>query len=377
MAIPGLNPLGNTASQFTAPDPTHAAFRELQSVSTDQRTGPGRSGVGPATGRPEITAQRPSWPDPNARSQWRQPKDLPAPSRVTLRNAQAFAADPSKLKTFLDATPVGSRDMEVRRLLRAAVDDGPQGSVMAVALLQQLRSLGVDTTGYEASLRLFQQGMSDRSAYSKVLPPRAEREARRTVVPETRGIQAAEASITEVVPQNTSAMVEPGNRSIRQLVTKEVYDCVVVTYWDPVSKAGGLAHIPAGSNGDLSSLNEELKRQGLSAAKLQFSILGGVDYASAMAPDTGRFMPSAVRKIASIERQLSGMGVPKRAVALHTIHSRAEVTTGNRSNIGIDLRTGKTFFFSDPMRVLPDSPDRGYAELQDDTTDLYVVKPRG
>ena len=273
--------------------------------------------------------------------------------------------------------PAGVRDMEVRRLLRAAVDNGEEGTSTATSLLRQLRSLGIDTTGYDASLRLFQQSRSERYAHRKDLPPLSERESRRTFSPENRQIQPGEASITEVVPQNTSAMIEPGNGSVRQLVTKEVYDCVIVTYWDPVSKSGGLAHIPAGSNGDLSSLNEELKRQGLTIGKLQFSVLGGVDYASGMAPDTGRFMPSAVGKIRSIERQLSAMGVPKRAIALHTIHSRDEVILGNRASIGIDLRTGKTFFFSDPKQVLPNAPDRGYADLQDATTDLYVVKQRG
>ena len=159
-------------------------------------------------------------------------------------------------------------------------------------------------------------------------------------------------SITVVVPHNTLAMLEPSNRSERQLVAKEIFDCIVVTKWNPVSQSGDLVHIPAGSS-------------------------GGLDYASTLAPDTGRFMPSAVGKITSIERQLCAMGVPKRAIALHTTHTRAEVTMGNRFNIGIDLRTGKTFFFSDPKQVLPNSPDRGYAELQDDTTDLYVVKQRG
>ena len=263
--------------------------------------------------------------------------------------------------------------MEVRRLLRAAVDDRTAGSTAAESLIVQLRSLGINTAGYETSLRMFQQSQSELRAHSDDLPPASQREPRRTVNPANRQIQPGEAATTEVVAQNTSAMVKPGDTRVRQLVTKEVFDCLVVTYWDPVTKAGGLAHIPQGSTADLSSLNEELKRQGLSASNLQFTVLGGVDYAYAMAPDTGKFMPSAVNHIQSIERQLSNMGVPKRAIAMHTIHSRAETTTGNQSNIGIDLNTGKTFFFSDPKGVLPNSPDRGYAELQDRTTDLYLV----
>jgi hypothetical protein len=368
---------------------TAAVWRQPTAVATG--AGPTRPFKSANSNNPPVltlsssTGQNTDVPLTAAATRTASQQVLPAASYTWSDKAREFAANASKLQTYLNSLPPASVDMEVRRLLYAAVNDpsidnsagtstsNNAGNTTATALLGQLQSLGISTTAYAASLKGFQQSRADRLAHRGDLPPEAQRTAQRSISPPTREIQTGEASSTEVVPQNTSAMVKPGDMSVRQLVTKEVYDCVVVTYWDPVTKAGGLAHIPAGSTADLSALNAELKSQGLSAGKLKFSVLGGVDYASSMAPDTGQLVPSALWKIQSIQRQLSKLGVPPSSVALHTLHSHAEVTTGNKSNIGINLDTGQTFFFSDPKRVLPNPQDRGYGELQDRTTDLYTV----
>jgi chemotaxis receptor (MCP) glutamine deamidase CheD len=299
--------------------------------------------------------------------------NIPPATSVTLARVKEFAADASKFEAFLADIPAAKKELEIRRLLQAAAQDLPVGDLTATSLISHLKGMGFETAGFEASLLDFQRARTQRDSLGTSLPPEDQRGAKRTVKPETKQIQAADVAVTEVVPQNTLAMVKPGDSSVRQLVTTGVFDCVVVTYWDPVTKTGGLAHIPVDSNADLSALHQELKRQGLSPEGLKFTILGGVDYSSVFDQEKEQFFPSAVRSIYSIERQLSDMGVPKTAIGLHTIHNKEEVIAGSKSNIGINLDTGATFFFSDPNRLLPSAPNRGYGELRDPTTDLYVV----
>ena len=133
-----------------------------------------------------------------------------------------------------------------------------------------------------------------------------------------------------------------------------------------------MAHIPSGSSADLGPLREEFKKQGLSTNRLQFTILGGADYALTLPRGSDDFIPSAIQNIYSIERQLFAMGVADGAVKLHTIQSIAEKTAG-LSNIGIDLDTDRPFLFIDSQKKLADAANRGHLELQDSTTDLYIV----
>ena len=84
--------------------------------------------------------------------------------------------------------------------------------------------------GYRESLQSFVRDQTNRKAHRGALPPKAQRGARRSITPETRAIETSDALTSEVVPQNTVAIVKPGDRSVRKLVTLQVYDCVVLTY---------------------------------------------------------------------------------------------------------------------------------------------------
>jgi chemotaxis receptor (MCP) glutamine deamidase CheD len=312
---------------------------------------------------------------------------LPADSEDTLALAEQFAGDVKKLKSFLARLPRSAVGIEIRRLLNAAVCEEidaakirelrnepplsePLTHSIAKSLLGNLKKLGVNTSSYEASLQAFRRSQSEIRSHSADMPTPENQLARRTLAPATRTMQPSDAASSEVVPQNTVAMVAPGNRSVRQLVTRDVYDCVVLTYWDPATKSGGLAHIPVGSNADLSPLVEELKRQGLSPAALQFSLLGG--NSNDMTEYRGKNVPTAVFHVQSVQRQLTALGVPSNAIGYHTMRSRAEYSTAQR-NIGLDLASGKPFFFNDPNSVLPKAKARGVIEFQDRITDLYVV----
>jgi hypothetical protein len=236
-----------------------------------------------------------------------------------------------------------------------------------------LKSLGVPISGYAASLQAFRRSQSEIRAHKSDAPAPENRVARRTLTPDTRTMHRGEAAISEVVPQNTAAMVVPGNRAVRQLVTRDVYDCVVLTYWLPATKSGGLAHIPIGSNTDLAPLMEELKHQGLSPATLQFAMLGVKE--NEVIQFQGKAVPTAAFPIQSLQRQLTAAGVPSQSIEIHTMRSRAEYSTAER-NIGIGLDTGKPFFFNDPNSALPKPMNRGELEFQDLVTDLYVAGKR-
>ena len=84
------------------------------------------------------------------------------------------------------------------------------------------------------------------------------------------------------------------------------------------------------------------------------------------------FIPLAIQNFYSIERQLIAVGVADGAVKLPTIQSVAEKIAG-MSNIGIDLATGRPFLFIDSQKKLANAANRGHLELQDSTTDLYIV----
>ena len=186
-------------------------------------------------------------------------QNYPAASAATLASAREFAASASKLEAFLATVPEASKSVQIRRLLHAAASDPRPSNVTAASLISNLDRLGIETAGYWESLQSFVQDRKIRKAHRGTLPPEAQRGARRSIA-QTRAIVTSDALTSEVVPQNTTAMVKPGDRSVRKLVTAQVYDCVVLTYWDPVTKTGGMAHIPSGSNADLGPLREELKK---------------------------------------------------------------------------------------------------------------------
>ena len=290
-------------------------------------------------------------------------------------SAREFAASASKLAVFLATVPKASKVFRfgsLCMLLHAAASDLRPSNVTAAFLISNLDRLGIETAGYRESLQSFVRDRTNRKPHRGALAPKAQCGAQRSITPETRAIETSDALTTEVVPQNTVAMVKPGDRSVRKLVTLQVLDCVELTQWDPITKTGGMAHIPSGSSADLGPLREELKKQALSTNRLQFTVLGGADYALTLPRGSDDFIPLAIQNFYSIERQLFAVGVADGAVKLPTIQSVAEKNAG-MSNIGIDLATGRPFLFIDSQKKLANAANRGHLELQDSTTDLYIV----
>ena len=157
-------------------------------------------------------------------------QNYPAASAASLASAREFAASASKLAAFLATVPKASKGVQIRQPLHAAASDLRPSNVTAASLISNLDRLGIETAGYRESLQSFVRDQTNRKAHRGALPPEAQCGARRSITPETRAIETSDALTSEVVPQTTVAFVKPGDRSVRKLVTLQVYDCVVLTY---------------------------------------------------------------------------------------------------------------------------------------------------
>ena len=140
-------------------------------------------------------------------------------------SAREFAASASKLAVFLATVPKASKVFRfgsLCMLLHAAASDLRPSNVTAAFLISNLDRLGIETAGYRESLQSFVRDRTNRKPHRGALAPKAQCGAQRSITPETRAIETSDALTTEVVPQNTVAMVKPGDRSVRKLVTLQL-----------------------------------------------------------------------------------------------------------------------------------------------------------
>jgi len=189
--------------------------------------------------------------------------------------------------------------------------------------------------------------------------------------PETRAPSAEWTDSTAVVPQNKMVLVSnPGK--LNKVVTFNVLDCVVLTFHDPVTKKGGLAHFPIGADENLDELAAELNNQGVNIRAMNFRVLGGNDQEPHWSKRSNSMIPSTSSVIVDrIARELNKQGIPAQQIKYDVFHSRQEKDDG-KIRMGIDLNTGDTFYFTDSGELLDKKLNFDSLELQDRVTDLLI-----
>lgn len=184
--------------------------------------------------------------------------------------------------------------------------------------------------------------------------------------------QRIKADSTYNVPQNTMAIAQVSSE-VDTLVTTRSYDCVSLMLYSPETRTGVLAHIPRGSDNDLTQLRIELEAAGLDPSSLQAWIVGGQREPLTYDRVNERLAPVSSVIISNLEHQLQTMGVPKSSINHFTMLSREEQQRGATA-FGLDLTTGRPFYVptQDHSRI-PLEPERDFSELQDRITEVVWV----
>jgi hypothetical protein len=131
------------------------------------------------------------------------------------------------------------------------------------------------------------------------------------------------------------------NRGLKTLGTHSVLTCTAVTFYDPLTKTGGLAHFDSQVLSEAATLEilKDFEENGVDLERLQVNFFTSVEND---------------RVLAGIERALDGKGVRQK---------RFFKGNGNHSSLLLDLSSGEIDFPADDRLHMPHDPFLRQAHL--------------